>query len=289
MSFVLYVIITLALLTFGAGVRIVRPTHRGVVERFGKYNRLVPPGFTWIIPVVETMMYRNVTERMTNVQPQDIITKDNLNARVDLVVYHKVKDTELDIKKSYYNVDDYKKQIVMLAQTTARNVIGNMKFVEVNNQRNKLNKELATVIDQETNDWGVAIVRVELKEITPPEDVQETMNRVIKAQNEKEAAVDFATATETRADGERRSAIKKSEGIKQSQILEAEGLAQARIKVADAKAQAIKLVNEAADQYFKGNAKELKQLEVAENSLKNNSKIVLGENGKGILKLLELK
>lgn len=249
------------------GIRIIRPTHRGVVERLGKYKRYVEPGFCWIIPIIETIRMRNITERMTNVAPQDIITKDNLNARVDLVVYHKVKSMEEEIKKSYYNVEDYKTQIIMLAQTTARNVIGAMRFIDVNNQRNILNAELAIAITKEIESWGVEVVRVELKEITPPQDVQETMNRVIKAQNEKEAAVDFATAAETKADGERRAEIKKAEGVKQARVLEAEG-----------EAQAIKSVNEAANQYFVGNAQILKKLETVEKALSNNAKVVVPSN-----------
>src|SRR3990167_453594 len=226
-------IFTVFLVVVILGIRIVQPTHRAVVERFGKYNRFWKPGLHWAFPVIEISRKRNITERMSSVDPQDIITKDNLNARVDLVVYHKVKDIERDIVNSYYNVEDYKSQIIMLSQTTARNVIGDMRFVDVNSQRNTLNKKLQESINKETESWGIQIVRVELKEITPPKDVQETMNKVIKAQNEKEAAVDFATAVETQADGQKRGQIKVAEGFKQAKILEAEG-----------QAEAIKLVNE---------------------------------------------
>lgn len=260
------VVLSVTILAFS--IKIISPTHRGVIERLGKYHRFLNPGFHLIIPIVEVLRRRNITERMSNVSPQDIITKDNLNARVDLVVYHKVRDTDKDIFNSYYNVENYKDQIIMLSQTTARNVIGDMKFAEVNSQRNILNKKLAEVIDKETSTWGISIVRVELKEITPPADVQETMNRVIKAQNEKEAAIDYATATETKADGERRAAIKQAEGIKQAKILAAEG-----------DAEAIKMVNQAADEFFVGNAKELKRLQVTETALKDNSKIILSKDG----------
>ena len=155
-----------------------------------------------------------------------------------------------------------------MAQTTARNVIGDMKFVDVNNQRNELNTKLADAMRKEIIGWGVDIVRVELKEITPPKEVQETMNKVIQAQNQKDAAVDFATAKETEADGFRRAEIKKADGVKQGKILEAEG-----------EAQAIKLVNESAEKYFVGNAQLLKKFEVTEASLKNNSKIILTKDG----------
>jgi len=251
-----------------SGIRIVQPTHRGVIERLGKYNRFLNVGFNWIIPVIESAKYRNITERMTNIASQEIITKDNLNAKVELVVYHKVKLEEESVKKSYYEVEDYKTQIIMLAQTTARNVIGNMKFTEVNSQRSMLNKLLAETIDKEIENWGLKVVRVELKDITPPQAVQETMNNIIQAQNAKDAAIDFATAVETKADGARRAAIKEADGIKQANILKAEG-----------EAQAIQLVNEAAEKYFIGNAQKLRQLEMVEKSLKDNAKIIITKEG----------
>lgn len=263
-----YVIPGIIAVIFFAGIRIIRPTERGIVERLGKYNHFANQGFNWVIPIIDRMIQVNITERMADVQPQDIITKDNLNARVDLVVYYKVRDDEKNVKASVYNVDDFESQIISLAQTTARNVIGDMKFIDVNNQRNTLNSELAKVLDKESDAWGVQIVRVELKEIRPPEDVQETMNTIIKASNEKEAASDFATAAETRADGERRAAIKKAEGIGQGKKI-----------VADANAYKIKIENEAAKKYFVGNAQKLKQLEVTQASLQNNSKIILTEKG----------
>jgi regulator of protease activity HflC (stomatin/prohibitin superfamily) len=253
---------------FLSGIRIVQPTYRGVIERLGKYNRFLTIGFNWIIPVIESAKYRNITERMTNIASQEIITKDNLNAKVELVVYHKVRNDEDSVKKSYYEVEDYKTQIIMLAQTTARNVIGNMKFTEVNSQRAMLNKLLAETIDKEIENWGLKVVRVELKDITPPQAVQETMNNIIQAQNAKDAAIDFATAVETKADGARRAAIKEADGIKQANILKAEG-----------EAQAIKLVNEAAEKYFIGNAQKLRQLEMVEKSLKDNTKIVITKDG----------
>ena len=117
---------------------------------------------------------------------------------------------------------------------------------------------------EETTHWGIDIVRAELKEIDPPPDVQETMNKVVKAENEKVAAVDFATATETIADGARRAEIKKAEGVKQAKILEAEG-----------EAQAIELVNKAADKFFVGNAQLLRRLMAVETALSKNSKIVI--------------
>jgi len=268
MSTPITIAVIAAVVIFAAGIRIVPPTRRGVIERLGKYHRFLNVGFNWVIPIIETTRYRNITERMTNIASQEIITKDNLNAKVELVVYHKVKIDEENVKKSYYEVEDYKTQIVMLAQTTARNVIGNMKFTEVNSQRAVLNKLLAETIDKEIENWGLRVVRVELKDITPPQSVQETMNNIIQAQNAKDAAIDFATAVETKADGARRAAIKEADGIKQANILKAEG-----------EAQAIQLVNEAAEKYFIGNAQKLRQLEMLERALKDNTKVVITKDG----------
>lgn len=249
------------------GIRIIRPTERGLIERLGKYKKFAEPGFHWIIPVIDKLYLVNITETMIDAEPQEIITNDNLNAKVDAQVYFKVKSDEDSVKKSIYNVNDYKYQIVNLARTTLRNIIGTLTLKSANSERNKINQALHVTLKVETATWGIEIVRTELKEIDPPKDVQETMNKVVKAENEKIAAIDFATAAETSADGTKRSEIKKAEGIKQAKILEAEG-----------QASAIKLVNEAAEKYFIGNAQILRKLEALESSLKNNSKIVVPSN-----------
>lgn len=249
---------------FVIGIRIIRPTHRGLIERLGKYKRFAEPGFHWIIPFIEKLYRVNITEQMINAEPQEIITNDNLNARVDAQVYFKVKPDEDNVKKSQYNVFNYEYQIVNLARSTLRNIIGTMTLKSANSERNRINSELLQILSKETENWGLDVVRTELKEIDPPKDVQETMNKVVKAENEKISAIDFATATETAADGQKRAEIKKAEGIKQAEILKAEG-----------ESQAIKLVNEAANQYFVGNAQLLKRLQVVESSLRNNAKIVV--------------
>jgi regulator of protease activity HflC (stomatin/prohibitin superfamily) len=249
---------------FLAGIRIIRPTHKGLIERLGKYHRFADPGFHWIIPVIERLFSVNTTEQMVNAEPQEIITNDNLNASVDAQVYFKVKGDEESVKGSQYNVNNYKWQIVNLARTTLRNIIGTLTLKSANSERGKINAELHKTLLEETKSWGIEIVRTELKEIDPPKDVQETMNKVVKAEDEKIAAIDFASARETVADGEKRAKIKEAEGYKQSKILHAEG-----------EAQAIKLVNEAADKYFIGNAQLLRKLEAMEASLKDNAKIVI--------------
>jgi len=256
-------------------LKTIRPTDRGLVERFGRYNRFGNPGLIWIIPLVERLIKINITEMMVDAGGQEIITKDSLNAQVDAQVYFKVKSDEESVKASEYNVYNYKVQIVALARTTLRNIIGTMNLMEANSERGKINKSLYDQLTVETRSWGIEIVRTELKEINPPKGVQEAMNNVVVANNQKIAAVDFATATETKADGEKRAKIKQAEGARQTLILEAEGQKQSKVLVADGEAQAIKLINEAANTYFVGNAQLLKQLQTVTESLQTNSKIVI--------------
>jgi len=201
---------------------------------------------------------------MTKAEPQEIITNDNLNTRVDAQVYFKVKIDEESVKSSQYNVNNYQWQIVNLGRTTLRNIIGTLTLKSANSERGEINSELHKTLHEETKSWGIEIVRTELKEINPPADVQETMNKVVKAENEKIAAIDYATATETKADGEKRSKIKEAEGVKQASILHAEG-----------DAEAIRLVHEAANKYFAGNAQLLRELQTLESALEKNAKIVV--------------
>jgi len=261
-----------------AGIRIVRPVQRGLVERFGKYNRFATPGFNWVIPPIEHLYRVNITEQMIDAESQEIITKDNLNEQVDAKVYFKVKSMEQEVKNSVYNVNNHKRQIVQLARTTLRNIIGNLTLTESNSDRNAINKELQKTLTEETKSWGIDVVRTELKEIAPPADVQAAMNEVVKAENKKLAAEDYATATETKAKGEKRAAIQEAQGSKEAAILEADGEKKATVTVATGKAEAIKLVNESAEKYFKNAAVDLKKLEVAETVFKDNAKIVVPQD-----------
>jgi regulator of protease activity HflC (stomatin/prohibitin superfamily) len=264
---VLVIVVVVIFMLLSTMVKTVRPTRRGLVERFGKYTRFASPGLTFLLPFgIERLVQVNITEQMVSSEKREIITADSLNAVVDSNIYFKVKTDEASVKASQYGVNDYTVQIIALAKTTLRNIIGTMTLKQANSERSTINRALFDQLSKETASWGIDIVRTELKEIVPPEAVQHVMNQVVVANNEKMAAIDFATATETKADGARRAAIKEAEGQRQSQILKAEG-----------EAQAIKLVNEAANQYFVGNAQLLKKLEVVAQSLENNAKIVLPE------------
>ncbi len=267
MSIIIKIIIIVAAVIFFfflIGIRIVRPTHRGLIETLGKYTGYAQPGFHWVLVFIQRLYLVDIREQLVNAEPQVIITNDNLNATVDAQVYLKVKSDEENVKNSMYNVTNYRFQVVNLARTTLRNIIGTLTLKSANSERGKINTDLDQTLKVETKSWGIEILRTELKEIDPPKDVQETMNKVVKAENEKIAAIDFATAAETNADGIKRAEIKKAEGVRQAKILEAEG-----------EAQAIKLVNEAAEHYFIGNAQLLRKLQAMETALKNNSKIVL--------------
>jgi len=245
---------------FFMGVRIVRPVEVGIVEFLGRYTRKADGGFNWIFPVLYKMFRVNITERRVDIEPQSIITKDKLNAVVDGVVYYRVEDAQMAI----YNVNNYQASVPSLAKTTLRAVIGKMTLTEANENRDSINEEVEKILSKEVSKWGIDVVRVELQRIEPPPDVQDAMNRVVKAENEKIAALDQATAIETRADGERRAEIKKAEGI----------AAAIRLK-ADADGDAIKTVNESAEKYFVGNAQLLKRLETVSEALKDNAKIIV--------------
>lgn len=257
---ILYIVIGVIAVFLLTGLRVVRPTHRLLIETFGKWTRTADSGLHFIIPVVQAGLYANITEQMVDVEPQMVITKDKLNAEVDAVVYYRIKD----VKAAAYNVDDHATQLTSLARTTLRAVIGKMTLTDANENRDQINIKVEKILDKETDSYGVEVLRVEIQRIEAPKDVQSAMNQVVKAEQEKIAAVDLAKARETEADGQRMADIKVAEGKKRAAILEAEG-----------KAKGFDLVAEA----FKGGAKELKELEVTQSSLQNNSKIILTEKG----------
>lgn len=280
MGWMIYSGIFVGLSILGSGIRIVRPTHNMLVETLGKWTSTRNEGFQWIFPIIQQGLYVNVTEQMVDVPEQTVQTADKLNTKVDAMVYYQIRNA----KASQYNVDDHQRQLTSLARTTLRAVMGNMTLTECIQKRDQINKEVEKVLEKETNSYGVTVLRVEVQRIEPPRDVQDAMNEVVKAEQEKIAAKDFANAVETKADGTKRAEIKEAEGRRQGSILKAEGEKEASVLVAEGQAKAFKLVSES----FKGGAKQLKELEVTENALKGNSKIILGQGGKDILKLLNV-
>jgi regulator of protease activity HflC (stomatin/prohibitin superfamily) len=257
---IVLLVVFFGLIIFALGVKIIRPVEVGIIEFLGRYSKTATAGFNWVIPLLSKMYRINITERRVDIDPQSIITKDKLNAVVDGVVYYRVEEA----KKAIYNVNNFATSVPSLAKTTLRAVIGKMTLTEANENRDQINEEVEKILSKEVTKWGIDVVRVELQRIEPPDDVQDAMNKVVKAENEKIAALDLATAIETKADGERRAEIKKAEGI----------AAAIRLK-ADADGDAIKTVNVAAEEYFIGNAQLLKKLETVAEALRDNSKFIV--------------
>ncbi len=282
MGIISWIVIGVITIFLFSGIRIVRPTHKMLVETLGKYSKTAEQGFNWIVPIIQSGRYVNITEQMVDVPEQIVQTADKLNTKVDAMVYYQVKD----VKASEYNVDNHKRQLTSLSRTTLRAVMGNMTLTECIKDRNKINTDVEKILDKETKAYGVSILRVEVQRIEPPKDVQESMNAVVKAEQDKIAAEDLAIAQETKADGQRMADIKVAEGQKRAQILEAEGTKEATvleaegtkqesILEAEGKSKAFKLIEES----FKKNAQMEKSLEVTRDSLKNNSKIILTDKG----------
>jgi len=268
-----------------SSLRIVRPTEKGLVERLGKYHRFVQGGLTFLVPFVDRIIKVNITERMTPVQRQDVITKDKVFMGVDAVVFYKIKPDEPSVKASQYNVASFAAQIDTLARTVLRDIIGGMDMAIANTSRPIINASLKQALDEQTEKWGIEIIRAEIKDLEPPRELIISMESVLKADNDRQAAEKTAIAEATLASGEKNAAIQRAEGQKQAAILQAEGQKTATIEIAEGDAQATKLRNEALTTYFKDSAVVFKQLETIQASLQNNSKIIVPE-GKAISLIL---
>ena len=203
--------------------RIIRPFETGLVERLGKFNREASPGLNIVLPGLERIIIVDMREQVIDVPPQEVITKDNVTITVDAVIYYEPTDP----KKLVYNVGDFIQAATKLAQTNLRNVVGDLELDSALTSRETINTSLKLILDEATDKWGTRVVRVEIQRIDPPQDVQDAMNKVMKAERDRRAAV-------TEAEGEKRAAILTAEGLRESQILSAEGEAEALKAVADA-------------------------------------------------------
>jgi regulator of protease activity HflC (stomatin/prohibitin superfamily) len=283
----LAIVIPLVVIVYAvlSSLRIVRPTQKGLVERFGKYHRFVQGGITFLVPFMDRIIRVNITERMTPVQRQDVITRDKVFMGVDAVVFYKVKPDEASVKASQYSVNEYTAQIDTLARTVLRDIIGGMDMATANTSRPTINDKLKFALDEQTECWGIEIVRAEIKDLEPPRELLISMESVLKADNERQAAEKTAIAQATLASGQKNAAIQVAEGQKQAAILQAEGQKTATIEIAEGDAQATKLRNEALTTYFKDSAIVFKQLDTIATSLQNNTKIIVPE-GKAISLIL---
>lgn len=257
------------------GFRVVRPIEVRLVERLGKYKRTIDQGLRWIIPFIDRAYPVRITEIRQDVPKQSVITEDNLNLQIDAVVYYRIKDPI----KAKYNIDDFFTAIPSLAQTTLRSIIGELEFTVVNAKRHTINERIEKELDSQTEAWGIDILRVELQDVHPSSTVQQAMDKVVTAEREKEAKITAATADKEAIRQQSEAMIIDAQANKTSQIERATGHAQAIRLEADAKADAVRKVNQAVEDTFKENARKFKALEVTEESLKQNSKVVLTEKG----------
>jgi regulator of protease activity HflC (stomatin/prohibitin superfamily) len=252
------------LITLARTARIVSQYEKALVMRLGKYKATVGSGLTFLTPFIEDMIKVDMREKVINVEPQKVITKDNVTVTVDAVVYYKV----IDPVKAEFEIQDFGYACTTLAQTNLRNLIGDRALDETLVARDMINTNLRHVLDEATNMWGVKVTRVEVQKIDPPVDITEAMSRQMKAERDKRAAI-------LESEGIKQSQILQAEGVKQSEILRAEGDAQARITRANAEAEAIRLVSTAAETYFKERAEVMRRLEVLNNTLAENTKYIV--------------
>ncbi len=282
------IIIPLVVVAWAAAssFRRIRPTERGLVERLGKYHKFVNGGLAFVAPFVDRLIKVNITERMTPVEPQEIITKDKVFLRTDAVIFYKIRPDEDSVKASEYNVANFNAQIDTLARTVLRDIIGGMDMVDANTSRAQINAKLLEQLEELTNSWGIHITRAEIKDIVPPTDLVASMEEVLKADNVRQANEKKAIAVKVLAEGEANAAVATAEGQKKSAVLKAEGERQAAILVAEGQARATELTQTALNKYFVDNARAFKELEVTQASLQNNTKFIVPE-GKSLTLIMD--
>lgn len=240
-----------------SSIKIVNTGYLYVVERFGQFHRVLEPGWHIIIPFVDFVRAKLSTkQQILDIEPQSVITKDNVKISIDNVIFYKL----MNAKDAVYNIENYKSGIIYSTITNMRNIVGNMTLDEVLSGRDKINAELLRVVDEITDAYGIKILSVEIKNIIPPAEIQQAMEKQMKAERDKRAAILQAEGEKqsaiARAEGqkqsmilqaeaEREANIRRAEGMREAQLLEAEGKAMAMERIATAQAEAIMKVNKA--------------------------------------------
>lgn len=264
---IFWIIFVIALSAMVKSFRIVKQYEKGLVIRLGRYSHTVDSGIVFLMPFIDSLIAVDMREQVINVDPQKVITKDNVTVTVDAVIYYKV----VDPVKAEFEIEDFGYAATTLAQTNLRNLIGDKTLDESLTARDTINVSLREILDESTNAWGVKVTKVELQKIDPPSDITDAMSRQMKAEREK------------------RAAILEAEGLRQADILKAEGEAQARMLRAEAEAKSIEMVAKAAETNFTDRAQKLRQLEVTEKVLGGSStKFVLPTNGQ-VVSVLNLE
>jgi regulator of protease activity HflC (stomatin/prohibitin superfamily) len=225
---VLAVVVLFILVTLAKTIRVIPQARAGVIERLGRYSRTLTPGLAIVIPFVDRLrQLQDMREQAVSFEPQPVITEDNLVVNIDTVIYFQVTDA----KSATYEINDPVNAIDLLTVTTLRNVIGGMTLEQTLTSRERINDQLRGILDEATGKWGIRVHRVELKSVEPPPSVKDTMEKQMRADREKRAAIlqaeGIKQAQILTAEGEKQSAILKAEGQKQSSILAAQGQAEA--------------------------------------------------------------
>ncbi|AST57084.1 peptidase [Thermoanaerobacterium thermosaccharolyticum] len=257
MLILLLILLLLILIAVLASIKVVQTGYVYVIERLGQFYKVLEPGWHFVIPFVDYVRAKVSTkQQILDIEPQNVITKDNVKISVDNVIFYKV----MSAKDAIYNIENYRSGIVYSTITNMRNIIGDMTLDEVLSGRDKINAELLKVIDQLTDAYGIKILSVEIKDITPPDEIRQAMEKqmkaerdkratILQAEGEKQSAIAVAEGQKQakilQAEAEKEANIRKAEGLRQSQILEAEGKAKAIEAIAEAQAKAIELVNKA--------------------------------------------
>ena len=271
------ILFVIAVVTLLKAVTTVKQSEKGVVERFGQYKETLDPGLRFIVPFVDNIAERiDMRETVIDIAPQAVITKDNVAVTVDAVIYYVVTDP----KAIRYEIANFRFAISKLAQTNLRNLIGDMTLDQTLTARDRINTALRETLDEATDKWGVKVVRVEVQKIDPPQDIADAMSKQMKAEREKRATILSAEAYKEKQ-------ILEAEGDKKNAILTAEGARESAILRADGEAKAIEKVSRAAEEFFIGNAQILKQLEVTQASLQDNTKIVVSDQSK-LINILDM-
>ncbi len=244
--FVVFLLAVFVLISLSKAVQIVPQARAGIVERLGKFKRTLDPGLTVVVPFVDRVLpHIDLREQVVSFPPQPVITEDNLVVQIDTVIYYQVTNA----KDATYEIANYITGIEQLTVTTLRNVIGGMDLERTLTSREEINNALRGVLDEATGKWGIRVNRVELKSIDPPPSIQDSMEKQMRAERDRRAAILNAEGVRQSqiltAEGQKQAAILTAEGDKQSQILRAEADKQAQILRADGEAKAITAVFEA--------------------------------------------
>ncbi len=246
MIYAFMILVVVALFVLASGLKIVPQKQVLIIERLGRYHTRAEAGINIIVPFVDSVRARHdLREQITNIEPQSVITKDNVTMEVDAVIYYLIADPV----RATYEVERLTFGVEQLTLSALRNVIGALDLDHTLTSRDSINTQLRAALDSATQQWGIKIVRVELKNITPPEEIRLTMEKQMTAERSRRAVVTTAEGEKAsailRAEGLKQSAIVTAEGQKQSAILSAEGQAEARLRVVGAEAQAIRVTAEA--------------------------------------------